>query len=90
MFQGTGCVKTYVTSRWELGPLGPRFENRGHPARFIQVLDEMEDPAELFTANLRLVDLLVPLLIVEQFDTFSPGKPGSRWSPSFHNRCRAQ
>lgn len=29
-------------------------------------------------------------LIVKQFETFSPEKRGSLWSPSFHNRCRAQ
>jgi len=34
--------------------------------------------------------LLIPLLIAEQIEAFVPGKPGSRWSPSFHKQCRAQ
>ena len=29
-------------------------------------------------------------LIVEHFLAFRPGKPGSRWSPSFHKQCRTQ
>jgi hypothetical protein len=31
----------------------------------------------------RMGGLLLPALIVQHFDAFSRGKPGSRWSPSF-------
>ena len=32
--------------------------------------------------------LLIPLLIVQHGNASIPGKPGSRWSPSFYKQCR--
>jgi hypothetical protein len=55
----------------------------GKPQDHVPICISVENPVEI-------LELWIPLLIVERREAVYPPKPGFRWSPSFHSQCSIQ